>query len=155
MAQYQAPKVPATKFNVPSRLVEVERCVSNLDNSLRELTTRFDKLPKPAACVPPAKGERGPQGLAGADGKNGRDGRDAVGIQGPQGRPGKDCQCRTELASQTLARVEKNLSDTREQFAALRQDFETLRLAFTTSSKRSAEYLDFLRARIAERMKKQ
>ena len=102
---------------------------------------------------PAPKGERGERGLPGKDaapapkGERGLPGRDGASIIGPAGRDGLDSPQRVEfdnLLSENTA--------LRSSFAALKQDFETLNLAFTSQSQKNSDYLAFLTARAAARI---
>ncbi len=101
-----------------------------------------------------AKGERGTAGAAGRDGADstipGPAGRDGL-----HGRNGKDCQCKLELAEQYIARLEKNLSESRDAIAAVRA--EVADIAFQCKALRDASvkgqmYIQFLRSRVAEKL---
>ncbi len=108
-------------------------------------------------------GERGLKGDAGRDAVSipGRDGKDAVGLtgatgaQGATGAAGKDgCDApqRVEVDN-LLAEYHRENKALRASFAALKQDFETLRLAFTSQDQKTHDYLAFLTARAEQRRK--
>src|ERR1017187_5542422 len=84
------PTQPVNKFLMHRRVADVEKLAANCDTAIRELTTRFDRLPPkgdPGATGP--KGDPGRDGI----GTPGRDGKDAIGlpgINGTNGRDGKD-----------------------------------------------------------------
>jgi hypothetical protein len=115
----------------------------------------------PARCI----GPEGPAGRDcvcrnGKDGKDGRDGKDgapginAPGIVGPQGVPGtpgrdgKDAPQRSELDNLLIeqARETKAL---RQEMAALESKVKSL----VAMNDKAGEYLEWLRARAAARMK--
>jgi hypothetical protein len=57
-------------------------------------------------------------------------------------------------STKVLAEARATITAMRSDFVALRRDFETLSLAFTTSSKKSAEYIEFLREKTRAGLKK-
>ncbi len=140
-----------TKYNMRS---QVEEFIKVAEKSLFEAKRCHERLDKQ-----PPKGEKGdsvlgPRGYSGKDGKDGRDGKDGVGragrdgmngTNGRDGGPGPD-------TAVVLAEARSEIAAMRTRFEALQQDFETLSLAFTTSSKKTAEYLQWLKSRVAARM---
>jgi hypothetical protein len=155
MAQYQAPKVPATRYNMGGRVEELERTVAGFDSVIRDLKNKLDNLPKAEPPAAPAKGERGPKGDNGRDGKDGRDGVGLVGPVGPQGRAGKDCVCRTELAEQHVAGIETSLRDARAETISLKAQLTMLGVTvqgLLDVNKRTGEYIEWLRQRTAARI---
>jgi len=158
MATYKAPTVPVTKFNMTSRVAALEVAVSSNDFAVRELKTRIDNLPTPEPPTAPQKGERGPQGLPGRDAAPAKNGRDAVGIPGSQGatgtpgRDGRDAPQRVELDA-LLLEYRRDIAALRVQIADLNANVDLTRKAFTDQSQKSADYIAFLKSRIAQRLK--
>jgi len=97
--------------------------------------------PGKASTAPGPKGDKGDPGAAST-------------VLGPKGDRGKDCVCEGRFAREAAARCESNLSALAARFDSLSQDFETLSRAFTSSSKKSQDYLDFLRQRVAAKRSK-
>jgi len=138
-------------------LKQIEETIKVAEKALFEAWrahSRIDKLPTPEPPAAPVKGERGPAGTPGRDGNNGRDGVGLPGATGPQGRPGKDCQCRTELAEQKLASVEQKLADARGEFEKQIAELKFVVNALLDQNKKGAEYIAWLRERAAARSNK-
>ncbi len=123
-----------------------------------------DVLNNIPAHTPPRHGRAGIDGAAGRDGSPGRTGSTGVGLPGaagrdgndgavgPQGRsgkdgaPGRDAPAREELNNIQI--------EHRRELAALRSEFDEVKAslaALLDRDKRGADYVDFLKSRIAAR----
>jgi hypothetical protein len=139
-------------YRTQARIDAVETVASNALTEAKRAHARLD--------VAPPRGEKGERGLkgdsivgpAGRDGTNGRDGVGYPGVNGTNGRDGRDGAPGPDSAA-VLAQARSEINTLRTSFTSLKHDFETLSLAFTTSSKKNAEYIEFLKARIAARSK--
>ncbi len=136
-----------TKYTIHDRLDEIEKEVKALRFDLEQ------KHMRPGPQGDSIRGEKGDTvvGPAGRDGKNGVDAVGLPGTNGVNGRNGIDGLPGPDTIA-VLAEARSEIATIRSQFASLKQDFETLSLAFTTSSKKNAEYIEFLRAKREKRL---
>lgn len=140
-----------TKYNMHGK---VEEFIKVAEKALFEAKRCHERLDKQ-----PPKGEKGdsvlgPRGYPGKDGTNGRDGKDGIGCEGRHGingRDGKDGSPGPDTAV-VLAEARSEIAAMCTRFEALQQDFETLSLAFTSSNKKTSEYLQWLKSRVAARL---
>jgi hypothetical protein len=140
-------------YTVHRRLDVLESNVNEALQSAKSAHARLDVAPK----VGPA-GERGLKGDAGRDavsipGKDGKDGVGYPGSHGVNGQNGRDGAPGQDTAA-VLASARAEISDLKAKFAALSSDFNVLSLAFTSQSKKSSDYYQWLLARAADRIAK-
>jgi hypothetical protein len=104
--------------------------------------------PAGAACVCKV-GKDGKDGRDGKDGQPGRDGATIVGPPGLTGAAGADGRPAPERAEVDALKIEheREIKKLRQEFAALKADFDGI----ISMNKKSAEYLEFLRAKAAAR----
>jgi|ERR1017187_6564649 hypothetical protein len=143
------PTQPVNKFLMHRRVADVEKLAANCDTAIRELTTRFDRLPPkgdPGATGP--KGDPGRDGI----GTPGRDGINAVGhpgatgLQGPKGNPGQD--------GRNAPSIDELLAASRADMAALRAEYAEIKLmlqGFCDINKKAGDYITWLRQRAEAR----
>jgi hypothetical protein len=145
-----APTVAPNKYNLHSRVQEVEVAVSNALTEAKRAHERLDH--QPPRGEKGATGPAGPsiRGDAGRDGVNGKDGRDAVGVNGhhgTNGRDGKDGAAGPDSAA-VLAATRAELANVLKQFGDLKLQVEGVRSMMT----QGADYIQYLRAKSAARI---
>jgi hypothetical protein len=145
-----APTVAPNKYNLHSRVQEVEVVAANALTAAKEAHELIKRQP-----LQGERGATGPAGIsikgdAGRDGVNGKDGRDAVGVNGhhgTNGRDGKDGAPGPDSAA-VLAETRAELANVLRQFADLKLQVEGVRSMMT----QGADYIQYLRAKSAARI---
>jgi hypothetical protein len=145
-----APTVAPNKYNLHSRVQEVEVVAANALTAAKEAHELIKRQPP--------QGERGAtghagisiKGDAGRDGVNGKDGIGYAGATGPQGQPGKDLSAEVAQTERAVARLEQNLAGLTAQLATLKQQSADMQLvvnAIYDQNVQGQQYIAYLRAK--------
>jgi hypothetical protein len=134
-----------------------------MDGSVICLQDFFTLGQAAARCIGPdgpagPPGPIGPQGAAGQKGERGATGaagRDGTGLLGPQGRPGIDGK--DSVANpERIANLETAASDLRAENEARKKEIAELKASFQAivdMNEKASQYMEWLRAKAAARMK--
>lgn len=138
---------PVNKFSHMRRLEEVEVVAHGAASEAKRAHARLDAQPPRGETG--ATGPKGDAGPAGGDstvpGPQGVKGDSIVGPVGPVGPKG-DTVVGPDSAA-VLAETRAELATLRALVGSMRAEFDLLSRAFTSSSQKSLDYLDFLRAK--------
>jgi hypothetical protein len=143
----------ASVYKTQNRLTEVERIAAEALNQSKIAHQRLDRLPAPTTTpVPGPKGERGQRGEASTvPGPQGPKGDAVVGPAGIRGEKGERGD--TVVGPDTAA----VLADTRAALETLRQQVADIALqckALRDMNVKAGEYIEYLKAKVAARLKK-